>query len=54
MVYDHDFPNLAYGKIIPYTIFIKKNEAFVLIGTTFDTSELACDAIREILVEYSR
>ena len=47
VVYDHDFPNLAYGKIIPYTIFdMKKNEAFVLIGTTFDTSELACDAIK--------
>lgn len=47
MVYDHDFPELAYGKIIPYTIFdIKNNEALVYIGTTFDTSELACDAIK--------
>lgn len=47
VVYDHDFPELAYGKIIPYTIFdMKNNEAFVYIGTTFDTSELACDAIK--------
>jgi len=46
-VYDHDFPSLAIGKIIPYTIFdIKNNEAFVYIGTTYDTSELACDAIK--------
>ena len=46
-VYDHDFPTLASGQIIPYTIFdIKNNEAFVYIGTTFDTSELACDAIK--------
>jgi len=46
-VYDHDFPTLAAGRIIPYTIFdIKNNEAFVYIGTTFDTSELACDAIK--------
>jgi hypothetical protein len=46
-VYDHDFPSLALGKIIPYTIFdIKNNEAFVYIGTSFDTSELACDAIK--------
>jgi len=46
-VYDHDFPSLASGKIIPYTIFdIKNNEAFVYIGTTCDTSELACDAIK--------
>lgn len=46
-VYDHDFPHLSYGKIIPYTIFdMKSNEAFVYIGTTSDTSELACDAIK--------
>lgn len=46
-VYDHDFPTLASGKIIPYTVFdIKNNEAFVYIGTSFDTSELACDAIK--------
>jgi hypothetical protein len=46
-VYDHDFPSLASGKIIPYTIFdIKNNEAFVYIGTTCDTSEFACDAIK--------
>lgn len=46
-VYDHDFPSLASGKIIPYTVFdMKNNEAFVYIGTTFDTSELACDAIK--------
>jgi len=46
-VYDHDFPSLAIGKIIPYTVYdIKNNEALVCIGTTFDTSELACDAIK--------
>jgi len=46
-VYDHDYPSLALGKIIPYTIFdMKNNEAFVYIGTTFDTSEFACDAIK--------
>ena len=47
MVYDHDYPTLASGKIIPYTIFdMKNNEAFVYIGTTFDTSELASDAVK--------
>ena len=46
-VYDHDFPHLAVGKIIPYTIYdMKNNEAFVYIGTSTDTSELACDAIK--------
>lgn len=46
-VYDHDFPELATGKIIPYTIYdVKRNEAFVFLGTSFDTSEFACDAIK--------
>lgn len=46
-VYDHDFPHLADGKVIPYTIYdIKNNEAFVYIGTSYDTSDFVCDAIR--------
>lgn len=46
-VYDHDFPTLASGKVIPYTIYdMKNNEAFVYIGTTNNTSEFACDAIK--------
>jgi hypothetical protein len=46
-VYDHDFPHLAEGKIIPYTIYdIQNNEAFVYIGTSHDTSEFVCDAIK--------
>lgn len=47
LVYDHDFRSLAYGKVVPYSIFdIKNNEAFVYVGTTHDTSEFACDAIK--------
>ena len=46
-VYDHDYPHLSYGKIIPYTVFdMKLNEAFVYIGTNNDTSELSTDAIK--------
>ena len=46
-VFDHDFPHLAYGVIIPYTIYdCKNNEAFVNIGTSKDTSEFVCDSIR--------
>ena len=47
IVYDHDFPHLAEGKVTLYTIFDqKKNEAFVYIGTSSDTSDFACDAIK--------
>lgn len=46
-VYDHDFPHLADGKIFPYTIYdIQNNEAFVYIGTSLDTSDFVCDAIK--------
>jgi len=47
MVYDHDFPHLAEGKVNIYTIYdLKNNEAFVYIGTSSDTSDFVCDAIK--------
>lgn len=46
-VYDHDFPNLSTGVVIPHTLYdIKCNSAFVNIGTSKDTSEFACDSIK--------
>lgn len=47
IVYDHDFPHLADGKVTLYTIYDQKNnEAFVYIGTSNDTSDFVCDAIK--------
>ena len=47
-VFDHDFPHLADGIIIPHGLYdVLKNKAFVNIGTSKDTSEFACDSIRE-------
>jgi len=47
IVYDHDFPHLAEGNVILYTIYDQKNnEAFVYIGTSCDTSDFVCDAIK--------
>ena len=47
IVYDHDFPYLADGVIIPYTIYdLKYNVAYVNIGVTKDTSEFVCDSIK--------
>jgi hypothetical protein len=46
-VYDHDFPSLAEGVAVPHTLYdIKRNEAYVNIGTSRDTSEFSCDSIR--------
>jgi hypothetical protein len=46
-VYDHDFPYLADGVIIPYTIYdIRHNRAYVYLGTSKDTAEFVADCIR--------
>ncbi len=46
-VFDHDFPCLAEGTVIPYGIYdILRNEGFIVIGTSKDTSEFVCDSIR--------
>jgi len=47
-VYDHDFPHLADGIIIPHGIYdVIKNKAYINIGTSKDTSEFACDSVRK-------
>ena len=46
-VFDHDFPSLAEGVAIPHAVYdIANNEGYVIIGTSRDTSEFACDSIR--------
>jgi hypothetical protein len=46
-VLDHDFPSAATGVAIPYGIYdLNRNEGFVCVGTSRDTSEFAVDSIR--------
>ena len=46
-VFDHDFPHLADGIVIPHAIYdLKNNSAVVNIGISKDTSEFACDSIK--------
>ena len=46
-VFDHDFPHLADGIVIPHGIYdVIKNTAYVNIGTSKDTSEFSCDSLR--------
>lgn len=45
--FDHDWPSAASGVAIPHGLYdLKRNEGFVTIGTSHDTSEFACDSLR--------
>ena len=46
-VFDHDFPSYSLGVAIPYGIYdLCRNQGFVCVGTSRDTSEFAVDSIR--------
>jgi hypothetical protein len=46
--FDHDFPHLANGKIVPHGIYdVKNNTAYINIGTSCETAEFACDSIKQ-------
>ena len=52
-VFDHDFPSLAEGVAVPHTVYdTARNEAYVSIGTSRDTSEFSCDSIRHWWYNY--
>ena len=54
-VYDHDFSSFATGKIVPHGIYdLKRNEGYVCLGTSNDTSEFACDNIEDWWKEYGK
>ena len=46
-VYDHDFPSVAKGRGIPHGIYdTLRNEGFISVGTSKDTSQFAVDHLR--------
>jgi Rhodopirellula transposase DDE domain len=48
LTFDHDFPSLSEGVVIPYGIYdLKYNHGYVALGISHDTSEFACDSIRQ-------
>jgi hypothetical protein len=52
-VNDHDFPNFSDGKIVPHGIYdVNTNKGFITLGTSKDTSEFACDNIRNVWTEH--
>jgi hypothetical protein len=55
LAYDHDFPSHAEGVVIPYGIYdLKKNLGYLSVGTSYDTSEFACDSIAWWWTEYGQ
>jgi hypothetical protein len=45
-VNDHDFGSHGLGKLVPHGLYdVGRNEGFVHLNTSHDTSELACDSI---------
>jgi len=45
--FDHDFNSSAEGIVIPHAIYdITLNKGFINLGTSRDTSEFACDSLR--------
>jgi hypothetical protein len=45
-VQDHDGPSLAHGIAIPHGLYdLSRNEGYILIGTSHDTGEFACDSL---------
>ena len=43
---DHDFPSAGEGKVIPHGLYdLARNEGYVHLNMSHDTSELCCDSI---------
>jgi DDE family transposase len=54
-VNDHDFVSSAEGVVNPYGIYdIKRNEGYMMLGTSKDTSEFACDCIKDWWERYGK
>jgi Rhodopirellula transposase DDE domain len=46
LAYDHDYQRFATGVVVPYGLYdLKRNQGYVNVGTSKDTSEFACDSV---------
>ena len=52
---DHDFGSAGTGKVIPHGIYdVGRNQGYIHLNTSHDTSELACDSIAAWWEEHGR
>ena len=50
---DHDFATFSDGQIVPHGIYdVARNEGYITIGTSHDTSKFVCDNIRRVWREH--
>ena len=50
--YDHDFASFAKGVIIPPGIYdLKRNQAYLNLGTSKDIAQFACDSLKQWWLE---
>jgi Rhodopirellula transposase DDE domain len=55
LTYDHDFTSLAQGVIIPHGLYdLKQNIGYLHLGTSKDTSEFACECLRNWWLKHGR
>lgn len=55
LTYDHDFTSLAHGVIIPHGLYdLKHNTGYLHLDTSKDTSEFACDCLRNWWLKHGR
>ena len=44
---DHDYRSRATGMLVPYGVYdVRENQGLVMLSTSADTAQLACDAVR--------
>lgn len=54
-VNDHDFESLADAKIVPHGLYdINRNNGYIVLGTSHDTSEFGCACIRHWWLNYGQ
>ncbi len=54
-VNDHDFNTFAEGVVIPHGIYdMKRNEGYMTLGTSKDTSEFGCECIKDWWVNHGK
>jgi DDE family transposase len=54
-VFDHDFVEFAQGVVLPHGIYdLKQNRGYIHLGTSHDTSEFACDCLKDWWERFGR
>jgi hypothetical protein len=54
-VFDHDFTEFAQGVVLPHGVYdLKLNRGYVHLGTSHDTSEFACECLKDWWERFGR